>query len=64
MVYTNSEITSRICEYIHSDRDRRILLRRFVDGVTIEKLAEEFDLSVGGVKLILARGKKILFAET
>lgn len=64
MEYTNSEITMRISEHIHSERDRRVLLRRYVDGVTLERLAEEFDMSVGGIKLILSRGKKILFAET
>lgn len=64
MEYTNSDITRRIAEHIHSERDRRVLLRRYVDGVTLERLAEEFDMSVGGIKLILSRGKKILFAET
>lgn len=64
MEYTNSDITLRIAEHIHSERDRRVLLRRYVDGVTLERLAEEFDMSVGGIKLILSRNKKILFAET
>lgn len=64
MEYTNSQITNRISEYVHSERDRRVLVRRYVDGVTIERLAEEFDMSVGGIKLILSRNKKILLAQT
>ena len=63
MEYTNTNITHIINEHIHSERDRRVLLRRYVDGVTIERLAEEFDMSVGGIKLILSRNKKILLAE-
>lgn len=63
MEYTNTNITHIINEHIHSERDRRVLLRRYVDGVTIERLAEEFDMSVGGIKLILSRNKKIMLAE-
>ena len=64
MDYTNTRITYVINEHIHSERDRRVLLRRYVDGVTIERLAEEFDMSVSGIKLIIKRGKQILFAGT
>ena len=41
--YTNSQITAIIDEHIHSERDRAILKRRLVDGITYERLAEEFD---------------------
>ena len=41
MEYTNSQVREAIAEHIHSERDRRILERRFIDGITIEKLAEE-----------------------
>ncbi len=60
MEYTNTWIRERIGEHVHSERDRRVLLRRYVDGVTIEKLAEEFDMSVGGIKGILHRYRGIL----
>lgn len=46
MEYTNSQIRGLIAEYIHSERDRRILERRLIDGITFERLAEEFDMSV------------------
>lgn len=41
--YTNSAIIAAIDEHIHSERDRAILKRRLVDGITFERLAEEFD---------------------
>lgn len=61
--YTNSYITRIICEYIHSERDRRILLRRYVDGICFEPLAEEFDMSVRQVKNIVYRAEKELFSH-
>lgn len=44
--YSNSQIERVIDEYIHSERDRKILKRRLVDGICYEPLAEEFGLSV------------------
>jgi hypothetical protein len=41
--YTNSSVARIIDEYIHSERDRAIIKRRLIDGVSIERLAEEFD---------------------
>ena len=34
MEYTNSRIREIIGEWIHSERDRRLLERRLIDGVT------------------------------
>lgn len=61
--YTNSEIVTAINEYIHSERDRRLLYRRLVDGVTFEKLGEEFELSVRQVKTIVYRGQEKVFSK-
>lgn len=51
--YTNSQIEHLIDEYIHSDRDRRILKRRFIDGICFEPLAEEFDMSDRQIKRVV-----------
>lgn len=59
--YTNSEITEAINERIHSERDRAILRRRYVDGITYEKLAEEFELSVTQIKRIIYKNESALF---
>lgn len=43
---SNTQLISLIDEWIKSERDRGIMKRRLIDGITIERLAEEYDLSV------------------
>lgn len=59
--YSNTEITRVINEYIHNQRNRNLLLRRYVDGITLESLAEEFDLSVRQVKNIIYKNEDVIF---
>lgn len=59
--YTNSNIATVIDEYIHSERNRKILKRRFIDGICFEPLAEEFDLSVTRVKHIVYQNENKIF---
>ena len=59
--YTNSQISYLIDEYIHSERDRKILKRRLIDGLTYEELSEEFNLSVRHIKTIVYKQEQILF---
>ena len=61
MEYTNSQIRKIIAEWIHSERDRRILERRLIDGLTFERLAEEFDISVRQTKNIVYKAQEQLF---
>jgi hypothetical protein len=61
MEYTNSQIKELIREHIHSQRDRKILYRRLVDGITFDRLAEEFDLSPRQTREIVHRNENILF---
>lgn len=58
---SNSQIEHLIDEWIHSERDRRILKRRFIDGAIYEQLAEEFDMSERQMKNIVYRAEKELF---
>lgn len=60
---SNTQIEIAIDEFIRSERDRAILKRRLIDGITFEKLAEEFDLSVRQVKTIVYRGRERVFAH-
>lgn len=60
-VYTNSEVVALIDERIHNERNREILKRRLIDGITYERLAEEFDLSVAQIKRIVYNGENIIF---
>lgn len=59
--YTNSEVSNAIDDLIHSERDRAILKRRLIDGLTYEKLAEEFELSVAQIKRIVYKGENRIF---
>lgn len=61
MEYTNSQIRELISEYIHSERDRAIMNRRLVDGITYERIAEEFGLSVMQTKRIIYKAEETLF---
>ena len=61
MEYTNTRIREIIAEYIHSERDRAILERRLIDGITFERLAEEFEMSVSQVKRIIWKGSETIF---
>ena len=42
-----------INEWIFSERDRKMLKRRLLDGILFEQLAEEFDLSVQQTKSVI-----------
>ena len=59
MDYTNSQIRELIAEHIHSERDRKILERRLIDGIIFERLAEEFEMSVSQIKRIIMKGKPL-----
>ena len=61
MEYTNSQIRELIAEHIHSERDREILCRRLIDGITFERLAEEFAMSPRQIRSIIHREETNLF---
>lgn len=63
MEYTNSRIRELIAEYIHNERNREILSRRLIDGITFERLAEEFDMSPRQIRAIVHREENILFKK-
>ena len=53
---SRTEIEFAIDEWIigkNAERDRKVLRRRLIDGVTFERLAEEQELSVSQVKRII-----------
>ena len=58
--YTNSEMQLLINEHIHNERDRAILKRRLCDGLTYERLGEEFDLSTQRIKAIIYKAQQKL----
>ena len=53
------EIERKIDLMVLSERDRKILKRRVLDGVKFEALAEEFELSERTVRTICSKYKSI-----
>ena len=58
-----SEWEHLIDEWIFNSRNRDILKRRLLDGVTLERVAEEFDMSVAQIKNIVNKGLSILSSK-
>jgi DNA-directed RNA polymerase specialized sigma24 family protein len=46
------QVLDLIDAYIFNERNRQIVIRRLIDGVCYEDLAEEYSLSVNQVKTI------------
>lgn len=61
---SKSELDSLISEWIigkNAERDRAILRRRLFDGITFERLSEEFGLSVRQTKAIVYKCEEKVF---
>ena len=59
--YSNFRLREIVEEYIHSERDRKILIRKYCDKRTIKQLADEFYLSETRIKTIISDGAMIIF---
>lgn len=59
----NSELKQLIDEWVKSDRNRRILKRRLIDGIHYEKIAEEFELSDRQIKTIVKKEKENILSH-
>ena len=55
------QLEALINSWIKSERNRRLVKRRLLDGIRYEPLAEEFDLSVRQVKNIVYKSEEIIF---
>lgn len=53
-----SEWEHIIDEWVFNERDRKIIKRRLLDGILLEPLAEEFDMSVQQIKSIIYKTQK------
>ena len=61
---SRTEIEFAIDEWIigkNAERDRKVIRRRLIDGITFERLAEEQELSVSQVKRIVWKCSEIIF---
>ena len=50
---SNTHLSSLIDDWIKSDRDRQLMKRRLIDGISYERIAEEYELSVKQVYRIV-----------
>lgn len=55
------DVTEMIDQNVFSERDRKLLKRRLIDGIPYEELAEEFYLSVIRAREIVKGYKKTIF---
>lgn len=58
---TANDIIELIDQRVLNERDRKLLCRRYIDGITYEQLAEEFDLSRTQVCNIVYKYQKRIF---
>ena len=59
--FTASDIIELIDKRVLNERDRKMLRRRYIYGITYEQLAEEFDLSRTQVCNIVYKYQKRIF---
>lgn len=60
---SRSQWEELIDEWIFNERDRDILKKRLLDGLTFERLAERFDLSTQRVSDIVYKAQAKLFRK-
>ena len=58
--YSNARVTAVIGDYIHSSRDREIILANLVDGVSYDELAVRYALAYESIKDIMKKGRAAL----
>ena len=61
---SRSELEKAIDEWVigrHAERNRKVLKRKLIDGLTFEEVAEEVDLSVRHTKTIAYKGMDKIF---
>ena len=58
---TANDIIEIMDQRVLNERDRKLLRRRYLDGITYEQLAEEFDLSRTQVCNIVYKYQKRIF---
>lgn len=61
--YSNSRVREIIAEWIHSERDRDIMVLRLCHEKTIEEIAEHFDMSTSQIKRIIKRLNAVIFSH-
>lgn len=56
-------IDSSIVACLHAERNRRIIKKRLIDGITVKELAKEFNLSIQSIEKILTKNNDIIIRQ-
>lgn len=59
--YSNFRLREIVEEYIHSERDRQVLIEKYCNKKTIRQLEDQFYLSETSIKNIISKGAMIIF---
>lgn len=59
-LYKNTEIIALINDYIHSKRDREIIIDRLVDGCSIKELSAKYNLTERQIQRIIKKADGFL----
>lgn len=59
----NDELSVAIDKWVKSDRNRKILKRRLIDGLTFEEIASEFYMSPRHIIRIVMKCEQIIFSK-
>lgn len=51
--FSNFKFAEAVAEFVHSERNRKMLIRFYVDDATYDDLCNEFNLSLSQVKRIV-----------
>ena len=60
-IYSNFRLREIIEEFIHSERDRAVLIEKYCNKKTISQMAELFDLSETTIKNIIYKNSFLIF---
>ena len=58
---SNTDLSAIIEDWVKNERDRRVLHRKLIDGISYERIAEEFSLSVKQIYRIIGKYIDMLF---
>lgn len=59
--YTNDKMKYVISQYVHSERDRNILQKWFIDGKLQKEIADEHNLTIRAIRKIILKYEAVLF---
>lgn len=57
---SNTELSALVDDWVKSQRDRQVMKRKLIDGITYERIAEEQELSVKQVYRIVSKWSRLL----